>query len=97
MLQDLSVSLRLTHTNVQEAQGKLKEVENVMTEKEEQFEKELAVAQKLAGLHKTHGDKRTAEAVQLESIVRDLRRHVEVLKAPHEPLESSVRCNDCMM
>lgn len=68
-------------SDTQEAQGKLKENESLTAEKEEQFEKEITIAQKLASLHKSHCDKRTAEAVQLESIVRDLRRHVEVFKA----------------
>ena len=68
---------------VQEAQKKLKETDILTTEKEEHFEKELAIAQKLARLHKSHCEKRTAEAVQLESIVRDLRRHVEVSHPAH--------------
>lgn len=63
---------------MQDAQGQLKAEQMTLIGKEEQFEKELSVAQKLASLHKSHSDKRTAEAAELESVVRDLRQHIEV-------------------
>ena len=63
---------------LQDAQNKLRDEQNMITDKEQQFEKELAVAQKLVNLHKSHCHKRTAEAAELESVVRDLRKHIEV-------------------
>lgn len=68
---------------MQDTQSKLKEEQALRVEKEEQFEKELSVAQKLASLHKSHSDKRTAEAAELESVVRDLRMHIEVKNKFH--------------
>jgi len=56
----------------------LKLERNDATDKEQHFEKELAIAQKLASLYKSNCEKRTTEAAQLESVVRDLRKHVEV-------------------
>ena len=72
---------KLCCCRMQDAQKRLKEEQNLMAEKEEQFEKEIGVAQKLVNLHKSHCDKRTAEAVELESVIRDLRRHIEVQNA----------------
>lgn len=83
-MSNVSTSIRL---DLQDAQSKLKEEQKVMIDKEQQFEKELAVAQKLVNLHKIHCDKRTADAAELENVVRDLRKHVEV--ARREGLEIS--------
>lgn len=50
-----------------------------------ELEGQLANAQKLVALYKTNGEKRTAESLELQEVVRELRTHIEVsARASHK-------------
>ena len=63
---------------LQDAENQLKTERDEFAAKERQFEKELATIHKLAALYKSNSDKRSAEAAELEGVVRDLRQHIQV-------------------
>ena len=78
----MSTLLCTGHRNLpfvsQDAENQLKTEREEFAAKEQQFEKELATIQKLAALYKSNSDKRSAEAAELEGVVRDLRKHIQV-------------------
>ncbi len=62
----------------QAAQARLKEARDEAAAREEQFERELATARSLAGMQRELAADRAARCAELEGIIRELQKNMEV-------------------
>lgn len=63
---------------VQEAAGKLRAVREEAAVRQEQFEKEVGMAQRMAQLYREAKEERAAKCTELEGVVQELKTHMEV-------------------
>lgn len=64
---------------VQTCQQSLKVAKDEADSKEHIFSKELATAQKLYTLYKDASEERSRKVMELEGIIRELQKHLEVM------------------
>lgn len=63
---------------MQGSQQSLKAAKDESNSKEQIFHKELATAQKLSRLYKEASEERSRKCTELEGIIRELQKHLEV-------------------
>ena len=74
------------------AAGQLREIRESAASKEESFEKELAMAQRMAQLYRESAEERTKRCSELEGVVKELHSHMEATEAAHR--EAVEKLND---
>ena len=63
---------------MQEASARLRSVREEAAVKQESFEKEVGMAQRMAQLYRESRDERAAKCTELEGVVQELKAHMEV-------------------
>ena len=75
---------------MQEVAARLREVREEAAAKEEQFEKELGMSQRMAQLYRESGEERAKKCAELEGVVMELKTHMEAAAAAQrEALEKA--------
>ena len=69
---------------MQTCQQSLKVAKDEVDSKEHIFSKELATAQKLYTLYKDSSEERSRKVTELEGIIRELQKHLEVMSRTSE-------------
>jgi hypothetical protein len=63
----------------QDAAARLREVREEAAVKEEQWQKEVAMAQRMAQLYRESGEERARKCTEMEGVVQELKAHLEVM------------------